>query len=91
MYVDNDRQERAPMQLNKLLHDAAGLAEGASQRSMHAALAARLSAIHGAHPITAKGVAKWFARERIPSPWLMRIVALPDTNINLNDYMGDAK
>lgn len=74
------------MQLERLLLDATGMAEGASQRSRERALAVALNARYGDHPITPKGVSKWFARGRIPGPWLMRIASLPEQPLNLADY-----
>lgn len=75
------------MQLDRLLRDATGMAEGSSQRAQYHALAAALNARHGTHPITPKGVSKWFERGRIPGPWLMRIAGLPSKSLNLSDYL----
>lgn len=74
------------MQLARLLADATGCQPGDSERSKHAKLAAKLNEAACGHVITLKGVAKWFERESIPGPWLLKIAALPKKPLNLSNY-----
>ena len=75
------------MKLQELLRDVTGADASASQRSQHIRLTELLAERHGADSITLKGVQKWFWRKSIPSPWLMRIAALPSPPLNLVDYL----
>lgn len=84
-YISQHNRQQA-MQLDKLLSDATGCDPSTSKRFRQLKLTEQLNEKYPEHPITEKGVEKWFERGSIPSDWLVRIIHLPAKSLDLRRY-----